>query len=246
MEEKNMFRFPIYQVLGNRFSILFVNAAGVYYLFDHLADFLNNIELENRLLVANHWDFEVLAYKVGCRALGFIEKLITGPLWRIMNKEKCVLGMSKHYQNLLECFEKWAVDCTSFINNETFCDNSFVSHDECFESLCTPVSNEVQRMTKECLEIIFSGFVVVSRRMLHDHLKGGKYSAITPELEKEAMTVSTTNADPQRDFGMLDRLMRVKPKALDLVYEGVIMFCKNKTAKWRDQLSEESLGKAMQ
>ena len=109
-----------------------------------------------------------------------------------MNKEKCVLGMSKHYQNLLECFEKWAVDCTSFINNETFCDYSFVSHDECFESLCTPVSNEVQRMTKECLEIIFSGFVVVSRRMLHDHLKGGKYSAITPELEKEAMTVSTT------------------------------------------------------
>ena len=50
-------------------------------------------------------------------------------------------------------------------------------------------------MTKECLEIIFSGFVVVSRRMLHDHLKGGEYSSITPELEKEAMTVSTINAD---------------------------------------------------
>ena len=42
-------------------------------------------------------------------------------------------------------------------------------------------------MTKECLEITFSGFVVVSRTMLHDHLKCGKYSAITPELEKEAM-----------------------------------------------------------
>ena len=198
------------------------------------------------MLVAVHWDVKVLTYKVGYRALGLIEKLVTGPLWRIMNKEKCVLGMSKHYQNLLECFEKWAVDCTSFLNNETFCDNSFVSHDECFESLCTPVSDEVQRMTKECLEIIFSGFVVVSRRMLHDHLEGGKYSVITPGLEKEAMTVSTTNADPERDFGMLDRLMRVKPKALDLIYEGVIMFRKNKTAKWRDQLSEENLGKAME
>ena len=53
--------------------------------------------------------------------------------------------------------------------------------------------------------------------MLHDHLKGGKYSVITPELEKEAMTASTTNADSERDFGMVDRLMRVKPKALDLV-----------------------------
>ena len=59
------------------------------------------------------------------------------------------------------------------------------------------------------------------------------YALLSPELEKEAMTVSTRNADPERDFGMLDRLMRVKPKALDLVYEGVIMSRKNKTAKWR-------------
>ena len=172
----------------------------------------------------------MLAYKVGCQAFGLIEKLVSGPLWRIMNKEKCVLDISKHYQNLLECFEKWAINCTSVLNNKTFYDNSFVFHDECFESLCTPVSNEVQRMSKECLEIIFSGFPVVSR-MLHVHLKGEKYSAITPELEKETMTVSTTNADPEEDFGMLDRLMQIKPKALDIVYEEVIMFWKNKTAK---------------
>ena len=57
-----------------------VNAAGVYYLFDHLVDFFNNIEIENRLLVALHWDLKVLTYKVDSRALGLIEKLITGPL----------------------------------------------------------------------------------------------------------------------------------------------------------------------
>ena len=45
---------------------------------------------------------------------------------------------------------------------------------------------------------------------------------------------------------MLDRLIRVNPKALDLVYEEVIMFCKNKTAKRKDQLSGENLGKAME
>ena len=212
MEEKKIFRLPIYQFLGNHFNILFINAGGVYYLFDHLVHFFDNIKLEKRLLVAVHWDLKVLGYKVGCQALGLIEKLITGPLWRIMNKEKCVLGVSKHYQNLLECFEKWEVDCTSFLNNKTFCDSSFVSNDECFESLCTLVCT----------------------------------SAITPELEKEAVTVSTTNANPERDFGMLNRLMRVKPKALDLVYEEVIMFLKNKPAEWRDQLNEENLGKAME
>ena len=100
-------------------------------------------------------------------------------------------------------------------------------------------------MSKECLEIIFSGFPVFSR-MLHVHLKGEKYSAITPELEKETMTVSTTNADPEEDFGMLDRLMQIKPKALDIVYEEVIMFWKSKTAKWKDLLTEKNVAKAME
>ena len=52
MEEKKIFRLPIYQFLGNHFNILFINAGGVYYLFDHLVHFFDNIELENRLLVA--------------------------------------------------------------------------------------------------------------------------------------------------------------------------------------------------
>ena len=54
MEEKNIFYLPIYQVLGTRLNILFINAAGVYYLFNHLVDFFDNVELENRLLVAVH------------------------------------------------------------------------------------------------------------------------------------------------------------------------------------------------
>ena len=48
------------------------------------------------------------------------------------------------------------------------------------------------------------------------------------------------------NFGVLDRLMRIKPKALDFVYEGLIMFSKNKTNLWRDQLSKEQLEMAME
>ena len=78
------------------------------------------------------------------------------------------------------------------------------------------------------------------------YLKGGKYSAITHELQKETITVSTRNAGPEQDLGMVDRLMRVKPKALSVAYKGIIMLCKNNTAKWQDQLSEDNLGKAME
>ena len=55
----------------------------------------------------------MLAFKVDCRVLGLMEKLVTGPLWRIMVKEKCVLNMSTHYHKLLTCFEKWADDSPS-------------------------------------------------------------------------------------------------------------------------------------
>ena len=198
------------------------------------------------MLVAVYWDLKVLAFRLGCRVLGLIEKLVSGPLWRIMVKEKCVLNMSTNYQKLLTCFERWADDSTSFLNNETFCDPSFISQDDCFNSLNEPVSKEMYIMTKQCLEIIFGGLVIVTRRMLHDHLKEGKYSTKTPLLEKDASFVNTTNAVCERDFGLLDRLMRIKPKALDFFYEEFIMFFKNKTNLWRDQLSNEQLGMAME
>ena len=163
-----------------------------------------------------------------------------------MEKEKCVLNMSKHYQDLLFYFEKWAEDCSSFLmNNETFCDRSFISGDKCFDSLNVQASDEEQKMVKQCLEIIFGGFVV-SRCMLHSHLKEGVFSTITEELKKEASSVSTTNAAAERDFAMLDRLKRSKPRALDIVYEGMTMFSLNKTNHWRDGLSKNILHKAME
>ena len=63
---------------------------------------------------------------------------------------------------------------------------------------------------------------------------------------EEASKVVTTNASAERDFGMLDRLMRIKPKALDMVYEGIIMFSTNKTSTWRDKLSHDQLETAME
>ena len=97
---------------------------------------------------------------------------------------------------------------------------------------------EFDEMAKQCLELIFGAFVVVSKRMLHDHLSDGKlyiyiYIYIylfffSESLIQVAKSVPATNADAERDFGMLDRLMKIKPKALDIVYEGIIMFNRNK------------------
>ena len=81
--------------------------------------------------------------------------------------------------------------------------------------------------------------------MLFDHTEKGKYGTENLQLIEETQSVATTNVDPERDFGMLDRLMKLKPKALDLVYEGNIMYVRNKTSEWRDKLSKEKLDKAL-
>ena len=70
--------------------------------------------------------------------------------------------------------------------------------------------------------------------MLRDHTAGGKYAMPDEDLRRESIAVPTTNANPEHNFGILGRLMKVKPKALDLVYEGKSMFAQNNTSEWRD------------
>ena len=105
----------------------------------------------------------------------------------------------------------------------------------------------INDMTKQALEIIFSGLAVVTRRMLHDHVGDGKFAngRNDQELVKETESVNTTNVETEQDFGMLDKLMKLKPKALDIVHESTIMFTRNKTSQWRGKCSEENLKKAM-
>ena len=73
---------------------------------------------------------------------------------------------------------------------------------------------------------------MVARRMLFDHLDDGKYGQANNfycDIWSQTKSVATTNVESERDFGMLDRLMKLKPKALDLAYEGNILYIRNKT-----------------
>ena len=95
-------------------------------------------------------------------------------------------------------------------------------------------------MLKQCPELMFGGFVYLLKKILGDHLHGGKYAAPDQNLCQETLSVPTTNANPEQDFGMLDRLMKLKPKALDIVYEGIIMFTANNTRGWRDRSPKDN------
>ena len=85
--------------------------------------------------------------------------------------------------------------------------------------------------------------------MLHDHLDDGKYGQannLDDDIWSQTKSVATTNVESERDFGMLDRLMKLKPKALDLAYEGNILYIRNKTNEWRNKLTPQELDKALE
>ena len=128
-----------------------------------------------------YWDLHVLQFKVGCRCLGLIHKLVRGPLWRKMEKEKTALNMSYDYQNMLSSFKDWANDSSLFVKGQVGLFPEFISKDDMFSKLVEP-DPEIDDSTIHCLEIIFNSFVVVSERMLKDHLEDGKYGNPTPEL----------------------------------------------------------------
>ena len=130
--------------------------------------------------------------------------------------------MSKHYQKLTKFFKECSEDCSRFLRGESFCDPSFINRDETFVKHKEPCSQEIELMTKQCLEIIFGSFEIVTERMLFDHTEIGKYGTENLQVREEIQSVATTNIDPERDFRMLDRFMKLKPKALDLAFEGNI------------------------
>ena len=51
--------------------------------------FFDLIDKGNKLRTAIYYDLNVLQYKIGFRALLLIHKLVTGPLWRKLESEKC-------------------------------------------------------------------------------------------------------------------------------------------------------------
>ena len=119
VSEKSIGEVPLAPFKGNRFNITFYNGAGVYFLYNHLTEFFERVHSENKFLGAVYDDLKVNAFVAGCRALGLISKLVTGPLWRVLESNTVhVLEMSAKYQHLQHSFEMWGEDASAVLKGE--------------------------------------------------------------------------------------------------------------------------------
>ncbi|XP_038050668.1 uncharacterized protein LOC119723859 [Patiria miniata] len=229
---------------GNRFNILFHNGAGVYFLYPHLLEFFERVKDENELMRAVYEDLKVDEYRTGVRALGLMDKIVTGPLWKVLNVKEHMSDMSERYERMMNCFENWSRDASEVVQGEVkMYDDVPIEMNEVFDSLVKPCAND--GACKDVLQCMFKAFHKLGERMLESQLSGGEHSEMSTEALSETVSVPRTNVGAERDFGMFDRLLREKPRATEYAIEGIIMCRRNQTSEWRDSLEAEMKKKMM-
>ena len=174
LKANNIARNPLAPFRGNRFNILFYDAGVVYVLSPLMEKFLVDVwQTPNKLLQAVLADIKVPEFIAGCKALGLINKIITGPLWRVIeSKDLSILDMNHHYQLLVHSIERWSHDASSVVSCETVLFSDFPpSDDHITRALAAP--SELDSTVQEILEVIFCAFSNLLSRLLVDHLPGG-------------------------------------------------------------------------
>ena len=228
-------KIPLAPFLGNRFNIVFYDAAGVYYLREYMLQYLTGSHGSlNRLLQAVLTDLRTPHLLSGCKALGIIDKIVTGPFWRYLQRSSIsILQMSDVYTMMKDKFEMWSSNALCVMEDQACLFESVdIDDDKVAMSLFATSGNEAVEV-QELLQFLFKSFAVTIQRLLIDHLPGGKYHKVSdPRIVQETMSVPKTNINPERDFGILDRLMSQKPNSTYIALESLLLFSQNKTSDW--------------
>ena len=247
LKDRGIESMPLATFRGNRFNIVFYDAAGIYHLYPFLLEFFKSYGTDNPLLKAVLADLNEPIFLAGCKALGLINKLVTGPLWRTLESDISILEINKVYTKLRDKFCEWSADSTEILEgaNTLFDASCYKQNDPVFLSLLKD-DNDVNENTLIILQIIFKAFHLLCEHMLVDHLPGGIHDNDTVAYREETRSVPKTNTISERDFALLDRFIRERPNSTTIAIESLVLFSNNKTRKWLEMKSQSEKAKLFQ
>ncbi|XP_056017756.1 uncharacterized protein LOC130053959 [Ostrea edulis] len=170
----------------NRFNIFFLLAQYVYFHRERIIDFLKEKHgATNRLLSTILCDVQVPLFISGCRVLGLISKLITAPLWHLIEQDSHILGMNRHFLELYTVSSPQML--VSFMNgNSPFPD--MVEHDSILHELTRVKDSEDSVQAESIAQTLFTSLKRLLERQLKDQLPGGKYANASDEIKKETLS----------------------------------------------------------
>ena len=138
-----MSSIPLAAFRGNRFNIIFYDAAGVFFLRTQIEKYLleHHSGPLNRLLQSILRDIRVPKYVAACKALSIIDKLVSGLFWRkLESSQLSILDMSEVYCRMKEKFDQWGEDASAVIDGDELLFPDFTSSDD-------PVAKELSKQS---------------------------------------------------------------------------------------------------
>ncbi|XP_071149165.1 uncharacterized protein [Mytilus edulis] len=222
---------PLERYRGNRFNIIFSAASNVFFLADKMSAYLE-AGASNRLLLALQFDLQIPEYVAGCKALGLISEFITIPLWCCLEDSNIsIMDIGVHFKELVAYLEE--MDYQKFVEGKylmTRVDRQKVLNSRIVLSLVKPWEHDDK--VHVILQMIIPALTGVVKRLLADHLVGGKWNNPTEDQKYKTLATPKHNKFCESVFGYLDRFIREKPNSTVLAMESYVLFCHNKTLEW--------------
>ncbi len=138
LKERGLNRLPIEPFRGNRFNILFSNAAGTFFLSSYLKVFLED-NTPNSLLRSVEHDLGIPEYMAGCKALGLVSFLVTMPLWSSIEDSGIhLMDIGQQYQEVIDFLTEASENVQVFMRGDvhlSFSDAAHVHNDAIFRQL---------------------------------------------------------------------------------------------------------------
>ena len=148
LSEKNHF----VSLHRERINIIFVQGGAAYYHRKHVSEYLEECSIQQNKLLSSVTDIEVKLYQACFRALGIFGKLITGPLFRLIEDDSFHVFQLNDVWNEMEELSK---DVQPLLNEYVVVQGGITVKDEVYNELFKETNDEeIDSVTEHCLRIL--------------------------------------------------------------------------------------------
>ncbi len=246
--QKKGFKDYIINIIHERINTTFYQGGAVYHHRNDITDFLATFQEKDKNDLTRCLEFDVTekVYLSSCRAFGILDKVVFGPFWRLCNASKSILEMTPHLEVLQSSLVDWSENASQLMSKDFVLFPTVDVHkDGIYESLYEQNELESDPLTKLALELYSQQCLIILERQGKDQLPGGKYYIPDENIKDISKAVPSTNVCSERDFAMLDWMMRYKPHATTMHYSTLMQWKNNKTAEYLGSLPVEEKKKLL-